>query len=80
MEKQAKKTTLTAAYAGMGKGMAEMKAKITELEAHKTRLVWLIERGATVSKYQGKFRVSTQDEVLSDWHSDPMAAIDEAMA
>ena len=74
-----KRTTLKAAYAGMGKGFEEMKARISSLEAQERRLIWLIERGATVSKFQGKYRVADQNSVMSEWHDDPAAAIDEAM-
>lgn len=56
------------------------KDKPTHLVMQERRLIWLIEHGATVSMFQGKFRVSDQNTVMSEWHDNPLDAIDEAMS
>lgn len=54
-------------------------SRASGLEVQERRLLWLIERSATVDKFQEKYRVASQNEIMSEWHDDPLAAIDEAI-
>lgn len=63
----------------MAAGFEAMKARIAILEKQERRLNWIIEHSVTISRFQGKFRIDTQGQSLSDWKDTATGAIDEAM-